>query len=110
MNKYHAIFNFNGEWVGFQFTANQLANMVLDKTDPIANFHYNNNDQSLDIIQKINGHEYNIVFSSCDPKCVSVYETLENDGELIQENIPWLLLKIEDPNGNVLYNINDLKL
>lgn len=106
MNKYHAIFNFNREWVAFQFNANQLANTVLDKTDHIADFHFNNEGQSLDINQRINGSVYNIVFALHNPKCVSVYETYENGGDLIQENIPWLLLQVEGPNGEILYDIN----
>lgn len=110
MNTYSAIFYFNGEWIPFKFTANQLANMILDQTDQIADFHYEDETQSLSLIKRIENKEYDIVFSADNPKCISVYETYENGGELVQANIPWLLLKVVNPQNEVLYNINKTDL
>lgn len=106
MNKYTAAFFFNDEWVIINFNSNQLANAALIMSDAVADFRFQCEGQDFDAIMRINGKKYNIVFTPENPKYVSVYNTEEDDGHLVQANIPWLLLKVVDGQGNTIYDIN----
>lgn len=105
MNKYKVVFYFKKHWNVVSFTANQLANATLDHDDSILHFVFNNDGQDFETTIVINGEFYQVVFSSESPKCVNVYNTENNGGLLVEKNIPWLLLTVEDGNGEQLYNI-----
>jgi hypothetical protein len=108
MNKYKAIFYFDGRWVPIEFNSNQLANASLPDDDDILTFRCGNDGQDFETIKRINGKDYVIVFSPHNPNCVHVYnvETEEDDGLLVQANIPWLLLQVIGKDDNILYDIN----
>ena len=108
MNKYKAIFYFDDRWVPFEFNSNQLANASLPDDDDILSFRCGNDGQDLEVVKRVNGKDYAIVFSPNNTNCVHVYnvETEENDGLLVQGDIPWLLLQVIDKDKNVLYDIN----
>lgn len=108
MNKYKAIFYFDGKWVPIVFNSNQLANASLPEDDDIIFFRCDNDGQNFEIVKRINDKEYVITFSPHNPNYVHVYnvENDESDGLLVQKYIPWLLLQVIDEDKNVLYDIN----
>ena len=108
MNKYRAIFYFDGRWVPIEFNSNQLANASLPEDDDIIFFRCDNDGQDFEVVKRINDKDYVIVFSPHNPNYVHVYnvENDESDGLLVQANIPWLLLQITDKDKNILYDIN----
>ena len=108
MNKYYVTFLFKGEYHFVDFTANQLANAVLPHGDDMSDFLFHTDGQTFtaDIWHK--GIEYEVVFSLNGAQMVSVYEKEEDGGGyLVEGDIPWLILKIEDKDGNVVYKITD---
>ncbi len=117
MNIYYLAFNYRGDVNVAKVTANQLANELLGSTDDILDFKYDVDDTGLVRNQSffdkyfIVDNMYVIEFSAKDPHCFNLYEYVEEEdgtwyGEhLIAENIPWVCIKIEDENGNELYNI-----
>lgn len=109
MNKYTIAFPFQGEYQYVYITANQMANAVLDKTDDILDFRLNNYGQDFEQRLTINKKEYDVTFNNDNPRYFNVYDVDEEGlgGTLIEKNIPWLLLKIEDDKKNELYNLND---
>lgn len=108
MNKYYITFLFKNQWQFVDFTANQLANAILDSTDDIADFIFESKEQYFEkTIYAENGERYQVVFSIKNPRTVSVYypEDHETEGTLVEADIPWLLLKVEDEKGKELYNL-----
>lgn len=103
MNKYTFTILFNNHWYFLKFTANQLANSVLPHDDDILEWVCPDNDQNFGVVFKgVDGVEYEATWE--EPGKLSIYI---NDGKLVRKNIPFLLLKVEDKNGEELYNIND---
>ena len=109
MNKYTITFPFQGEYQYVYITANQMANAVLDSTDDILDFRFNNDGQDFEQRLTIKDKKYDVTFNSNNPRCFNVYDVDEDDfgGTIVEENIPWLLLKIEDEDKNEIYNLND---
>lgn len=117
MNTYYLAFNYRGDVNVAKVTANQLANELLGSTDDILDFKYDIDEAGLVKNQSftdkyfIVDDMYVVEFSSKDPHCFNLYEyTEEEDGtwygeHLVAENIPWVCIKIEDENGNELYNL-----
>lgn len=110
VNKYYATFPFKGEYQYITFDSNQLANEVLSNTDDILEFKCETDGQYF--IQQIyhDGKAYDVTFGS-EPHFVSVYnpEDLEDEtlaGYIVEKDIPWMLLKIEQ-NKEEKYNITD---
>lgn len=121
-NIYYLAFNYRGDVNVAVVTANQLANELLGNTDDILEF-------KLDFEQEkeqkesqfytdrffIVDQKYVVEFSPRDQHCFNLYKCSEEekiDGtvewygeELVAEDIPWVCIKIEDCNGNELYNL-----
>ena len=108
MNKYVITFPFKGEYQYVYMTANQLANGVLNSTDDILEFVWDNEGQGFEQRINIDGKEYDVTFAHNNPKCFNVYD-VDEDGEsgyVVEKDIPWLLLKIEQ-DGKTIYNLNN---
>lgn len=106
INKYCVTFPFKGVYQFVYFTANQLANAIIDATDDIAEFIWNNEGQGFEQRIYVDGKEYDVTFSHNKPNCVNVYD-VEDDlgsGHIVEREIPWLLLKIEQ-NNDEIYNL-----
>lgn len=110
MNKYYVTFLFKGDYHFVNFTANQLANAVLPCGDDMSDFLFHTDGQIFTAYIWHKGIEYEVVFSLNGAKMVSVYEKEEEDGGggyLVEGDIPWLLLKVEDKNGDTVYRLTD---
>lgn len=107
MNKYYVAFLFKGEYHFANFTANQLANATLPHGDDMSDFLFHTEGQNFTSIIYHEGKEYEVVFSLNGARMLSVYDTEENGGYIVQGDIPWLLLKIEDKDGNTVYKLTD---
>ena len=118
MNTYYLAFKYRGDVNVAKVTANQIANELLGNTDDILDFKFNIDQEKEQKESQfytdrffIVDQKYVIEFSAKDPHCFNVYEHVEGEdgtwyGEhLIAENIPWVCIKIEDENGNELYNL-----
>lgn len=105
MNRYYVTFLFKGEYQFVNFDANQLANAVLPKGDDLSDFMYRDKKQYFTGTIWHNSTEYEVVFSLRGANCLSVYNTEENGGYLVEGDIPWLVLKIENGDGDVVYDI-----
>lgn len=106
MNTYKAIFHFKNRWHTFAFDANQLANAALEPDDDINNFIFDNDGQDFEYRLRINDDFYTVTFSLGNPNYVNVYHAGE-EGTLVEENIPWLLLTVVNQNKDVMYNITE---
>lgn len=111
MNVYHITFPFLGEFEFIKMTANQLANSVIDKYDGILDAIC---DEAYNGTQEFGvtfyGNDHNPYYASFEqPGKLSIYLDNEDGRTLVEKDVPWLLLKIEDSNGNDIYNLtNDI--
>lgn len=108
MNKYTFTFPFKGDYHYVYMTANQLANGILDSTDDVLDFLWENEGQGFEQRINVDGKEYDVTFAHKNPKCFNVYD-VDEDGEsgyVVEKDIPWLLLKIEQ-GENEVYNLAD---
>ena len=110
MNKYYIGFFFKDYFETVTFNANQLANTVIGETDDIINFmcdedeQYHGSNFTSFVDDKIYVADFN------KPTKLNIYygdNNDENDGFIVEENVPWILLKIEDENGKDLYVLTD---
>jgi len=121
MNIYYLGFKFKADVIVLKVTANQLANELLGNADNIMDLKWNHEhkDTEFGISEQgytnhfyIDGERYVVEFSD-DPHFLNLYEYhKEDDGtwygeNRVAENIPWICLKIEDENGNEIYNLNN---
>lgn len=109
MNKYTITFPFQGEYQFVYLTANQIANAVFESTDDILDFLYNNKEQEFAQRIDVKGKKFDVTFNNNNIRCFNVYN-VDEDGEsgyIAEEAIPWLLLKIENFEKEVIYNLND---
>lgn len=107
MNKYYATFLFKGQYHFVNFTANQLANATLPHGDDMSDFVFHTEGQNFTKNLWHDGKEYEVVFSLKGARMLSIYDTEENGGYIVQGDIPWLLLKIVDKNGDTVYRLTD---
>lgn len=107
MRKYTITFPFKGEYQFLTLTAKQLANALVTKNIDMPDFMLDNENEDLNEIITVKGKKYVVGFGYFDPSTVNVYE-YEDDfsGTVIDRNVPYLLMKIEE-NNNVLYDISD---
>lgn len=109
MNKYTMTFPFKGEYHYVYMTANQLANGVLNSSDDILAFIWDNEGQGFEQRIHVDGKEYDVTFAYDNTKCFNVYDVEEDDlgsGHIVERDIPWLLLKIEQED-KIIYNLAD---
>lgn len=123
MNIYYLAFRWKRDVNVVKVTANQLANELLGNTDDIMDLKWNDereedefgiSDQGFTQHLWFDGREYVIEFAM-DPHFFNIYEFVrdsENKKEwygehMVADNIPWICIRIEDENGNEVYNLNN---
>lgn len=108
MRKYTIAFPFKGEYQFLTLTANQLANALVTKNIDMPDFMLEEiNKEDLNEIITVKGEKYVVGFGHFDPSTVNIYEYEEEyGGTVIDGDVPYLLMKIEE-NNNILYNISD---
>lgn len=113
MNKYTFTFPFLGEYHFITLTANQMANQVLEQSEDIFDFYEQNDGQDMDtVFFWAKGKKYSINFSFESLRLFNIYTVSDDeneDGSLVDggENVPWLLVRIEDEDGNKIYGLSD---
>ena len=110
MNTYYFTFPFKDEHCFITLTANQLANSLLYHHDDVLDFCCNNGEEN-----KINhsfigpdGRKYETEFRTS--KLLNIYYGEgegDDEGYLVEKDVPYMLLKIKDKNGKELYNLTD---
>ena len=116
MNIYFITFPFRGEYVFAKVNANVLANRFIELDG--SEYHFTTEDKQytdepFEIVNKTTKQieKYNFEFNSKDTSLLSVYYSEdwgeELEGRIVEKNIPWLLLKVEEERGEELYNITD---
>lgn len=123
MNIYYLAFRYKNDVNVLRVTANQMANELLGNTDDIMSLKWDNehnqnefgiSDQGFTNRLWFDGSYYVIEFAT-DPHFFNIYKSVRDDeapnkwsGEgLVAENIPWVCIKIEDEQGNEIYNLNN---
>lgn len=115
MNHYYAAFPFQDNHVVVDFTSDMAANENLLGDDKDFKFKIDENGnytQTLYKKFKYNEKSYVVTFSYNSPRKFNVFEIIEQDGNktdecLVAADIPWLLLKVTDDEGNIIYNITE---
>lgn len=122
-NVYYLAFRYEKDVNVVKVTANQLANELLGNTDDIVNLKWGNerkeddfgiSDQGFTKHLWFDGKDYVIEFAD-DPHFFNIYKYVKDEEEpnkwygehIIARNIPWICIKIEDWNGNEIYNLNN---
>ena len=110
MNIYYITFQFKGEFEFIKLTANQLANSVIGHNDSVLNAvcdETHNGTQEFGTM--FYGNDHTPYYASFEqPGKLSVYLDNDDGGALVEKDVPWLLLKIEDDsNGIEIYNLTD---
>jgi outer membrane protein assembly factor BamE (lipoprotein component of BamABCDE complex) len=115
MNTYFITFPFRGIFHFIKVNANMLANRFLEAYGSSYDFTFDE------------GQFYNKTFSSINPETkqeeilqvefdkndtVTVFHYNDNPneklaGSIIEKDIPWLLLKVENDEGEIIFDIND---
>ena len=103
MNTYTVTFLFKGEYHFVSFTSDMLANNAVMEDD-FSDYKFNHTDQYFD--EKIwhKGKEYSVNFDFSDVSKLNIYD---EEDSLVEEEIPFLVLKVENDNGETIYNIVD---
>ena len=101
MNTYTATFPFKGDFHFVTFNSDMLANNAVMEDD-FSEYKYNHNGQYFD--EKIwhKGKEYSVTSNFSD---VSKFNVYDEEDSLVEEEIPFLVLKVENDNGEIVYNI-----
>lgn len=121
MNIYYLAFKYKQDVNVAKVTANQMANELLGNTDDILDLKWGNehkdtetgpSDQGYTNHFYIDGQRCVVEFSSEDPHFFDLYKYEKEDdywvGEgLVAKHIPWICIRIEDEEGNELYNLNN---
>ena len=111
MNIFKVTFPFKGHYHFVQFTDEMIANNIMCQDD----------EAYADIVYDEDGEEkkkyfegkiyeqgeYIVTFGYNNSKVMNVYKRDDEDEELIERDIPWCLLKVEDEEGNTIYNTCD---
>ena len=123
INIYYLAFRYKRDVNVVKVTANQLANELLGQTDDIFDLKWGNehNDDEFGISDQgftrhlwFDGKDYVIEFAD-DRHFFNIYEYVKDEEDStkwygenkVAENIPWVIIKIEDENGNEIYNLNN---
>ena len=103
MNIYKTTFFFQGEYYFATFNSNMLANNAVMEDD-FNDYKWEHEGEYFD--QKIHvkgGREYTVNFNFSDVKHFNIYD---EDDSLVEKEIPFLVLKVENENG-VIYDITN---
>ena len=103
MNYYTVTFQFQGDFHFVTFNSDMLANDAVMEDD-FSDYKYNHIGQYFE--EKIwhKGKEYSVNFNFSDMSKFNVYD---EKGSLVEEEIPFLVLKVKNGNGETIYNIVD---
>ena len=109
MNRYYGTFPFKGEYFFIDFTSDQLANAAINHNDSVMGYVYDDKSRYFEEEFYCKGEKFCVTFSYHSTLKVNVFACEDECGseELVEKDIPWLLLKIEDGEGNVVYNLTD---
>ena len=103
MNYYTATFQFQGDFHFVTFNSDMLANNAVMEDD-FSDYKFNHIGQYFD--EKIwhKGKKYSVNFNFSD---VSKFNVYDEEDTLVEEEIPFLVLKVENSDGEIIYNIVD---
>ena len=103
MNYYTATFPFKGDFQFVTFNSDMLANNAVMKDD-FDDYEFSHKGQHFD--EKIwhKGKEYAVTFNFSD---VSKFNVYDEEDSLVEGEIPFLVLKVKNDNGETIYNIVD---
>jgi hypothetical protein len=115
MNTYHFTFPFRGEYIFItmdaNILANQLVNMMGDYGFTFEEGQYYQKTFTSKNPETNAYEELQVNFNFKDPAYVDVFYPDNPDdelcGQIIERNIPCLLLKVTDNDGKELYDVND---
>lgn len=123
MNIYYLAFRWKKDVTVFKVTANQLANELLGNTDDVMDLKWKKerNEDDFGISDQgytnhfwLDGDRYVIEFAD-DPHFLNLFKYVKDEDDpskwygenKVAENIPWVCIKIEDEEGNEIYNLNN---
>lgn len=123
-NIYYLAFKYKQNVNVVKVTANQMANELLGHTDDIQDLKWNHereknefgiNDQGFTTHLWFDGNEYVIEFAD-DPHFFNIYQYVKDEedpnewyGEnIVAKDVPWICIKIEDEDGNEIYNLENV--
>ena len=108
MNKYYFTFPFMGEYQFITLTANQLANSLLYHSDDVFDFCCNSGEENKIWHEFCGPGDKRYGTELRDSKTLNIYHGEGDDeGFVIEEDVPYMLLKVEDKDGKVLYNLTN---
>lgn len=103
MNKYTATFSFHDEFYFVTFNSNMLANNAI-MGDDFFDYQLEHEEEYFNYkIHVEGGKEYSVNFNFDDVKHFNIYD---EEDSLVEKNIPYIVLKVENDNG-VIYNITE---
>ena len=110
--RYYVTFFFKNIFHFVNFTAEQIANEMLGDGEDIMHYLFDKeNRHFMTVIHDDSGKEYDVTFGYNDPRFFNVFTKSENDEEdgiLVEKNIPWQVVKIVDENTKeTVYRITD---
>lgn len=103
MNYYTATFPFKGDFQFVTFNSDMLANNAVMKDD-FDDYEFNHKGQYFDEKIWYKGKEYSVNFNFSD---VSKFNVYDEEDSLVEKEIPFLVLKVENDDGEIIYNIVD---
>ena len=101
MNYYTATFPFKGDFYFVTFNSDMLANNAV-MGDDFSDYKFNHNGQYFDEKIWYKGKEYSVNFNFSD---VSKFNVYDEEDSLVEGEIPFLVLKVKNDNGETIYNI-----
>ena len=103
MNYYTATFPFKGDFHFVTFNSDMLANNAVMEDD-FSDYKHSHIGQYFD--EKIwhKGKEYSVNFNFSD---VSKFNVYDEEDSLVEKEIPFIVLKVENGDGEIIYNIVD---
>ena len=117
MNHYHVAFPFQDDHMVVEFTSDMIANESMFGDDKAFKFKTDKNGEYVQTLYKefkYNDKPYAVTFSYNSPRKFNVFEIVEkhnsetggyHDEKLVASDIPWMLLKVTDDEGSIIYNI-----
>jgi len=106
MNNYYLAFKYKNDVNIIKVSANELANELLGGTDDIFDFKYDEKYKESQAFSKkmyICGNEYVVELDNDNIGHVMLSDT---EGNIVEKSIPWICLRIEDCNGEIIYDIS----
>lgn len=107
MNNYYLAFKYKNDVNIIKVSANELANELLGGTDDILDFKYDGEYKESQAFSKkmyICGNEYVVDLDSDNIGHVILSDA---EGNIVEKNIPWICLRIEDSFGQIIYDISN---